>query len=434
MSIDSGELRVLVALDSYGAQGAKLSPNGKFLAYDLVQEGNKDIFILSINEDAVTRLTNSPAEDVNPLWSPHGKNILFRSKRRGSWDLWGIGVNNGKAAGTPFLVKSNIGEAFLSTWTSNGKLLYGIENSMQDIYVVAVDLVSGMVTDPAYQFVKSYSGKNLRPMWSYNGKHLTYVSTRHDGRRTTACSLNLETGEEREIRPDLNWIHTVRLSPNGEEVAVTGLDKKDQRVAHLISLETGEEKILIQEGDLGDWLPDGDEIIVWKSKPGSILKEPGFYSMNVKNGELKQIFTLPSEWAMSGLLELSPNGKKAFALVGNESGRALWILPFDGSNPEEILKCNRPANIATPTWSPDGKKIAYLYIDDMWGESEGYNIWVISVVGGVPKKLDITVPGKIMIFRPAWSPDGTKIAFTIDRSVSEAWVMENFLPITETKK
>jgi dipeptidyl aminopeptidase/acylaminoacyl peptidase len=57
-----------------------------------------------------------------------------------------------------------------------------------------------------------------------------------------------------------------------------------------------------------------------------------------------------------------------------------------------------------PAFSPDGQKIAF--VSDRSGAAD---IWVSPVSGGEPRKLTSLRPGEIPMW-PSWSPDGTKIA------------------------
>jgi len=86
----------------------------------------------------------------------------------------------------------------------------------------------------------------------------------------------------------------------------------------------------------------------------------------------------------------------------------------DGSNQTKLAK----RNAMDPTWSPDGKKIAFSSIE--WMESDTgaveAQIYVTNADGsGEPKRLTTEDPNAREERRsPAWSPDGTKIAFVSD--------------------
>ena len=59
----------------------ELSPDGKQVAISQIVDGNEDIYLVSIADNAMTRLTVDPALDNRPLWSPDGRRIVFNSDR-----------------------------------------------------------------------------------------------------------------------------------------------------------------------------------------------------------------------------------------------------------------------------------------------------------------------------------------------------------------
>ncbi|MDP6455627.1 MAG: FG-GAP-like repeat-containing protein, partial [SAR202 cluster bacterium] len=74
---------VATTLGSGGA--AVWSPGGKQIAYD----DGKNLFVMDLATKAVTQITNDPATDANPQWSP-GPAILFTSHRPGNSDIYMI--------------------------------------------------------------------------------------------------------------------------------------------------------------------------------------------------------------------------------------------------------------------------------------------------------------------------------------------------------
>ena len=71
---------------------------------------------------------------------------------------------------------------------------------------------------------------------------------------------------------------------------------------------------------------------------------------------------------------------------------------------------------AAPSWSPDGKEIAFAYGFD----GGGGRISVMRADRSRPRPL---TKGSEFVSLPAWSPDGAQLAFTAQRSESEPWVV-----------
>jgi len=82
-------------------------------------------------------------------------------------------------------------------------------------------------------------------------------------------------------------------------------------------------------------------------------------------------------------------------------------MDSDGSN-VKMLTHVRNAIIGFPSWSPDGKKLAFNTDQD-----GNFDIYTINSSDG-SNPTQLTSEGATD-FQPTWSPDGTKIAFTSDR-------------------
>jgi TolB protein len=96
------------------------------------------------------------------------------------------------------------------------------------------------------------------------------------------------------------------------------------------------------------------------------------------------------------------NGRIAFIRDGN-----VWTMRPDGTGQRQLTTSGTARD---PAWSPDGTKIAFARFSPTTGGA--YDIWVMRAGGG--GKTRITTHAADEMF-PAWSPDGRWIAFTSDR-------------------
>jgi TolB protein len=83
-----------------GINGAPAwSPDGRRLALTLShKDGNLDVYVLGLNDQTLTRLTDDNAIDTEPAWSPDGKSVYFTSDRSGAPQIYRVGASGGDRA------------------------------------------------------------------------------------------------------------------------------------------------------------------------------------------------------------------------------------------------------------------------------------------------------------------------------------------------
>ena len=62
----------------------RVSPDGRYVAVEVRDPENPDVMVYDLQRETPTRLTFDPGFDRDPLWSPDGRRVLFRSNRDGS--------------------------------------------------------------------------------------------------------------------------------------------------------------------------------------------------------------------------------------------------------------------------------------------------------------------------------------------------------------
>ena len=120
-------------------QSPSLSLDGLRAALYRTVDGNVDIWLLETKRGVFSRFTSDAADDVMPVWSPHGDRIVFSSNRKGTHDLYQKSVIGG---GQEELVLSTAETKFASDWSANGYfLLFTSQNPKRngDIWALRLD-------------------------------------------------------------------------------------------------------------------------------------------------------------------------------------------------------------------------------------------------------------------------------------------------------
>jgi dipeptidyl aminopeptidase/acylaminoacyl peptidase len=113
----------------------------------------------------------------------------------------------------------------------------------------------------------------------------------------------------------------------------------------------------------------------------------------------------------------SPDGK-SIAFISNMSGRNnLWLVPAEGGWPVQLTVSDQRQT--SPAWSPDGKWIAYQ--SDYDGD-EQWDIFLVSPKTG--KVVNLTQTRESAELNPTWSPDGRYLAYEVKPKTSAAYEID----------
>jgi Tol biopolymer transport system component len=147
------------------------------------------------------------------------------------------------------------------------------------------------------------------------------------------------------------------------------------------------------------WSPDGERIVYRDSRRG-INQDDEIYVVRADGTGARNLTRDPGndwgpDWSPDGRTIVFNSDRDGFPMGG-------FLINPGGSHPRRI---ETDAYVEYPAWSPDGTRIAF-----MGGTSAGeYDIWVVDVDGSNLTRLTDS-PGSDGW--PAWSPDGTRVAFS----------------------
>ena len=440
ISVADGSVQVLKTLDWRYPYKASLSPDGRYIVYDFPPKEDspeRDIYLLATDGSREVRLVEHPANDLFPHWTPDGSGVLFGSDRTGAFSMWLIQVSEGKPQGPPRLIKRDMGRIFPKGFTQEGSFFYAEITRANDIYVAELAPGTGKLLAPPERPIKRFMGSNRAPEWSPDGKFLAYLSQRGFlpfGVGSSVLSIrSLESGEERELSPRMNYINRLRWSPDGRAFLVIGRDKKNCWGIYRIDAETGAVTPVVQSKpgqhvSRPEWSADGKAVFYTLSERTEKTRSSKIMMRDLETGGEKQLYLARWPEDIRALI-VSPDGRElALRWSNQETGTtALRVLSVTEGEPRELIRVQKPEALAryTLAWSADGRYVLFgksRKLDSL--EEQTIELWRIPADGGQPQEVGLAMD-RLRSLRV--HPDGRRIAFTAGRGKTEMWVLENFL-------
>ena len=163
------------------------------------------------------------------------------------------------------------------------------------------------------------------------------------------------------------------------------------------------------------WSPNGDRIAFTRNEDigeSTTFTDDDVFVMDADGDDPHQLTPEADGW-MSGQPTWSPDGEQIVYMRGESVHSAvpsrfgaLFVMKADGG---EVGRLTEGPDTA-PTWSPDGREIAFTRGENLSSFTDAnMDIYVVDSAGGAPRRL--TRAADIFETTPAWSPDGSQIAF-----------------------
>ncbi len=154
-----------------------VSPDGRRLAFDrtAVRLGSRpviNIWLMDLTTGAATPLTDDPAGDYDPAWSPDGKHIIFNSIRSGPRIRLLMRQSNGSGADVPVLESKTDSSFTVADWSSTNDLVFNVfnEHDRGDLWTVS------MSGDRTPRVFVSSKHTELNGAFSPDGRWVAYQS------------------------------------------------------------------------------------------------------------------------------------------------------------------------------------------------------------------------------------------------------------------
>lgn len=395
-----------------------VSPDGQTIVFDLLG----DIYTMPATGGEATSITQGMAYDVQPRFSPDGERIVFVSDRSGAENLWLMAADG---SDTVQVTKEKTTDFISPEWTPDGKYIVVSKGRRNlKLWLYHVDGGSGvaLITEPDdLHTVGAAFGNDERYVWfaqrtgrhQYNAAFPLYQLAVYDRETGEANTMTSRYGSA--VRPT--------LSPDGKWL-VYGTRHRGETGLRVRDLASGQERWLaypVQRDDQESvapmdalpgfsFMPDSKRIVAsFGGKIWSVPVEGGEqteipFRANVEVGVGPEVrFDYEVETSPTFIARQvrdarpSPDGKRLAFVVLDK----LYIMDYPDGTPRRLAEMS--AGEYQPTWSPDGRWIAFV----TWDDAEGGQLYKVRADGrGDPRRLT-----QVAAFyrEPAWSPDGNRI-------------------------
>ncbi|MCD6519980.1 MAG: PD40 domain-containing protein, partial [Anaerolineae bacterium] len=186
-----------------------IAPDGR-VAFQSDRDGQWEIYLVDDKGEQLVRLTNHPADDTDPVWSPvcELRRLAFQSNRDGHWEIYVAG----DAPDTEWRLTRSAGDSTDPYWSPDGQWItfQSNRNGNWDIYIINV------ATREEHALTRNVAD-DVNPIWSPDGQTIAFLSNR-DG-NWEIYTVDVQSGALRRLTDTVAEERNLAWSPDGQWLA-----------------------------------------------------------------------------------------------------------------------------------------------------------------------------------------------------------------------
>jgi Tol biopolymer transport system component/DNA-binding winged helix-turn-helix (wHTH) protein len=400
------DTRILVVTALPGLERfPSISPDGNFVVFSWTGSdpgGSSDLWVKAVDGDALRRLTDTPAAEVQSAWSPDGREIAFVRAGQGVFIVSALGGQERRISGSGSMVG----------WTPDSKSLLVRDRTDEGPHAIfRIELAAAT----RHQVTRAPRGMGD---WVFavspDGNALAFVRYERPG-ISDLYVAPIAGGEPR------------RRTNRNANISGVSWTSDGRQILYSVAEAPGLDHSLFRISADGDRLEQGTRAFHTHvagpsmsrpppGRPGRIAftrsrTDVGLRLVDLEGSRASDVFQSIGPLSDSTRADVpgrfSPDGKQVAFLSDRTGWAEVWIANRDGSGLRQATTLHA-TELHIGSWSPDGRR---LVIDAaLAGNSD---VFVVSLDGGSPVRVT-TEPGLDGLAE--WSSDGRWIYFTSDRS------------------
>ncbi len=345
----------------------RFSPDGRRVAFVGNYEGGTDIYVIDVEGGVPHRVTHHPARESLQQWTRDGRLLYFSGATgapRGNPQLFFVDPEGGLPERLPVLYGAMAAISDDGRWLAFTPHTRDHRTWKRYRGGMSTDLWLYDLKDGTSERITDWEGTDTEPMW--HGKEIYYLSDQGPEHRWNLWVYDTRTRQRRQVTDYADY-----------DVKMPSIGPGDQ----------GQGEIVFQKGssihvlDLGSGRVHEVSIRIPGDRPRLMPQR-------------KDV----SPWLVN--MAVSNTGKRALVEMRGD----IWSLPAEKGVAVDLTRSSGVAE-RYPTWSPDGKWIAYFS-----DESGEYEIYLRSSDGkGDPRRLgEFGAPYRMSM---SWSPKSDRLAY-----------------------
>ncbi|HYF22738.1 MAG TPA: S41 family peptidase [Caulobacteraceae bacterium] len=384
-----------------------LSPDGSEIAF----ASGGDIWTVPAQGGVARLLVTDPATESRPLWSPDGSRLAFASNRGGTTNIYVLTLATGRVER---LTWGDVNEQ-LDGWSRDGKWIY-FTSGINDVTRLGdVFRVSSSGGTPLEVSRERYLNE-FQSAPSPDGKTVALAAKGISSGQWWRNGSSHIDQSELWLKPIADGAPHKRLMASGARHAWP-MWSKDGGALFFMSDRGGSEnlwRLPLNGGEPQQLTKFDSGRVLWPSIGGpsdEIVFERGFgiWRFDPKTGRASEVpITLRGSPAGAGErrlsetsfqeLGLSPDGKKVAVTA---RGEVFAASAEDGGTAQRVSRT--PTAEAQPVWSPDSRRLLYV-------AERGLDSQLVEYDVATETERTLT-SGQGRVEAPSWSPDGKMIAY-----------------------
>ncbi len=368
------------------------------IAFTSEKDGNEDIFTMHADGSNQTNITNNPARDIDPAWSPDGKKIAFISTRTGKPHVFTMNPDGSDVT----QLADGIGSGFFFEWSPDGKKIayvtYSDDPNIYTAELIVIDADGKNKTILANNLFSEYEVLG----WSPDSKNLVY--TIPDGYDGAGLYIVKADGTRLYKWPELSFINRIHWLDNENFVAY-GLKENAQSMLTQSML-----RLSIDGSRTELYIPD--MIIATLFDKSYIAENYDGLSSFTFEGTLISSFPFykkceDSVW--DAYFSISPDKKLSFVTAFCSNKSSFFIVNDSGTFIQQVGELQYSSVETTDAgWSPDSKYVARVisYVTPDYRTEEDIYLFDIQKMLKDPslQPIRLTTDGATKNFHVFWQP------------------------------